>query len=225
MQNWKRSISNNSNEDGWRVEWEIQFEKLMAHQELITCNMSSTDAGCDLCTKLNFKQSGPKIMAHYIGHESSPKSSRLDVPPGFKHLHPRSIAQHVDPMMVEAHLRNEEASFIDENRGIRNPEMEISIYLESDKEERVPLTPLAAYGAQDEEAVQIDTRNELVATIPDEEDLIKAQVTWGIGKEMGLRVNDEGAMLKALSKVKEVQDFNVTRKRGRPKKQSSQTRV
>ena len=89
---------------------------------------------------------------------------------------------------------------------------------DSDKKERVPLTQLDAYGVQGKEEAQIDTRNELIATIPDEEDLVEAQVTWEIEKEMGLRVSDEGAMLKSLSKVKEAQDFYVTRKRGRPQK-------
>ena len=57
------------------------------------------------------------------------------------------------------------------------------------------------------------------AAIPDEDDLVEAQITWDLGREFGFRVNDEKAMIEALSKVKVVQDYSVTRKRGRPKKQ------
>ena len=59
--------------------------------------------------------------------------------------------------------------------------------------------------------------------IPDNEDLVEAQITWDMGKELGFQVFYERAMLEALSKVKEVQDFSVAKKSGQPKKQRGQS--
>ena len=51
-----------------------------------------------------------------------------------------------------------------------------------------------------------------------EDDLVETQVSWGLGKELGLKVGNEKAMIHALSKVREMQDFVLPRKRGRPRK-------
>ena len=61
--------------------------------------------------------------------------------------------------------------------------------------------------------------------MPNEDDLVEAKITWDLGKELGLQVSDERALLKALSKVQEVQDFSdKRRRRRRPKKQKGQTK-
>ena len=54
--------------------------------------------------------------------------------------------------------------------------------------------------------------------LPFEEDLVEAQNMWNIGKTLGLKVNNERAMIEALSKIRECQDFSRPRRRGRPKK-------
>ena len=60
--------------------------------------------------------------------------------------------------------------------------------------------------------------------VPDEDDLVEAQITWDIGKELGLQVSNDRAMLKALSKVQQLQDFSVKRRRGRSKKQKDRSK-
>ena len=54
--------------------------------------------------------------------------------------------------------------------------------------------------------------------MPNEKDLVEAQVSWDLGKDLGLQVSDEKAMVAALSEIPEVQDFVLLRRRGRPKK-------
>ena len=74
-------------------------------------------------------------------------------------------------------------------------------------EEKVPQTPLIDFsvsiqGAENEEEEALN-----------EDDLVEAQVTWGLGKELELKVGDEKTIIAALSKVREVQDFVLPRKR------------
>ena len=40
-------------------------------------------------------------------------------------------------------------------------------------------------------------------TMPNEEDLVEAQIAWDIGKVLGLRVSNEKVMIDAISKVRE----------------------
>ena len=54
--------------------------------------------------------------------------------------------------------------------------------------------------------------------LPFDEEFVEAQNSWNIGKALGLKVGNEVAMIEALSKVKECQDFSLQRRRGRPKK-------
>ena len=61
----------------------------------------------------------------------------------------------------------------------------------------------------DEDAIQID------------EELVEAQITWDLGMMLGLRASNEEAVRAALSKVHEVQDFVIPRKRGRLRKKAS----
>ena len=51
-----------------------------------------------------------------------------------------------------------------------------------------------------------------------EEDLVEAQNSWIVGKALGFKVSNEKAMIDALSKVKECQDFSLPRRRGYPRK-------
>ena len=54
--------------------------------------------------------------------------------------------------------------------------------------------------------------------LPFEEELVEAQKSWNIGKDLGLKVSNEVAMVDALAKIKECQDFSLPRKRGRQRK-------
>ena len=54
--------------------------------------------------------------------------------------------------------------------------------------------------------------------LPFEEDLEDEQYTWNIGKALGLKCNNERAMLEGLAKVKECKDFSLPRRRRRQKK-------
>ena len=78
-------------------------------------------------------------------------------------------------------------------------------------EEEVPQSPLFESGSNFQGgAIEI--------VLSFEEDLVEAQNTWNIGKALGLKVSNEKAMIDALSKVKECQDFFLPRRRGRPRK-------
>ena len=52
---------------------------------------------------------------------------------------------------------------------------------------------------------------------PWEENLIKARVSWDLGKVLGLRVSNEIAMIEALAKVPKCQDFVMPRRKGHPR--------
>ena len=55
--------------------------------------------------------------------------------------------------------------------------------------------------------------------VPNDEDLMEAQVSWDLGKVLGLQVSNERAMVGALAaKVQECQDFVLPRRRDRPRK-------
>ena len=44
--------------------------------------------------------------------------------------------------------------------------------------------------------------------------IVEAQLAWDIGKVLGLQVSNEKAMIDAISKVREVQDFALPREGG-----------
>ena len=54
--------------------------------------------------------------------------------------------------------------------------------------------------------------------LPFEEETVEAQKTWIMGKVMGFKMSNELVMIKALFKIKECQDFSLSRKRGCPSK-------
>ena len=54
--------------------------------------------------------------------------------------------------------------------------------------------------------------------LPFDEELVEAQNMWNIGKALGLKDSNELAMVEALSKVKEFQDFSLPQKRSRLRK-------
>ena len=54
--------------------------------------------------------------------------------------------------------------------------------------------------------------------LPFEKDLVEAQNSWNIGKALGLKVSNENAIIEAISKVRECQDFSLPMRRGRRKK-------
>ena len=54
--------------------------------------------------------------------------------------------------------------------------------------------------------------------LPFDEELVEAQNTWNVGKALGLKLSNELAMVEALSKVRECQDFSMPTRRRRPKK-------
>ena len=53
---------------------------------------------------------------------------------------------------------------------------------------------------------------------------MEAKVTRDIGKTMGCQVNNEEAMIKALAKVHDCQNFVLLRKRGRPRKNKGKSK-
>ena len=61
-------------------------------------------------------------------------------------------------------------------------------------------------------------REEVKDVVPNEKDLVETQITWHVGKTLGLQVSDDRAMIVVLAKVRELQDFVLSKKRGRPKK-------
>ena len=67
-------------------------------------------------------------------------------------------------------------------------------------------------------------RKDIQDVMPKEEDLVEAQITWDLGKIMGLQESNENTMIDALSKVQEVQDFVLPRRRGRPRKNTSRSK-
>ena len=54
--------------------------------------------------------------------------------------------------------------------------------------------------------------------LPFKEELMEAKNSWNIGKALGFKVSNDLAMIEALSKVKECQDFSLHRKRRRQRK-------
>ena len=77
--------------------------------------------------------------------------------------------------------------------------------------EKIPKTPLL-------ESLSILNRDVNEDVILDEEDLVEAWVSWKVGKVLELKISNDKAMIDALAKVKECQDFVLPRKRGRPRK-------
>ena len=53
---------------------------------------------------------------------------------------------------------------------------------------------------------------------------MEAQVSWDIGKTLGLMVSNDKAMIAALAKVKDCQDFVIPRRRGRTRKAKNRNR-
>ena len=51
------------------------------------------------------------------------------------------------------------------------------------------------------------------------------QNSWNIRNVMGLKISNELAMINALSKVKEYQNFTLPRRRGRPRKNKGNTKA
>ena len=47
---------------------------------------------------------------------------------------------------------------------------------------------------------------------------MEAKITWDICKSFEFKVSNELAMIEAIAKVKDCQDFSLPKKRGRPKK-------
>ena len=57
-----------------------------------------------------------------------------------------------------------------------------------------------------------------------DEEVMETKISWDVGKTLGLPVSNEGAMIAALAKVQEIQDFTLLRKRGRPRKNKSKSK-
>ena len=75
--------------------------------------------------------------------------------------------------------------------------------------EKVPQTSIL-------ESISTLQRKDIEVVVPDEVDLVDAQISWDIGKILGLQVSNEKAMIAALAKVQECQDFILLRKRDAP---------
>ena len=74
-------------------------------------------------------------------------------------------------------------------------------------------------------SVFVIEREEVKDVVPNEEDLVETQITWDGGKTLGLQMSDDRAMIIALAKVWELQDFVLPKKRGRPKKNKGRSKV
>ena len=59
--------------------------------------------------------------------------------------------------------------------------------------------------------------------LPLEEELMEAQNTWNIGATLGVTTSNEIAMLDALSKIRECQDFSLPKRRRRTRKNKGGT--
>ena len=77
--------------------------------------------------------------------------------------------------------------------------------------EKVPQTP-------ELESSSSRLNDDLESVVSCEEDLVEARITWDIGKTLGCKVSNEKAMICALAKLPEYQDFVLPRKRSRPRK-------
>ena len=67
-------------------------------------------------------------------------------------------------------------------------------------------------------------REDIEVVVPNEEDLMEAQVLWDIGKVLGLQASNEKPIIVALVKVQECQDFILPRRRGHPRKNKGRTK-
>ena len=80
--------------------------------------------------------------------------------------------------------------------------------------EKVPETPML-------ESISILKRDDNEVVEPIKEDLV--EVSWDVGKILWLKVSNEKAMIAALAKVQECQDFVLLRRRGCPNKNKGRT--
>ena len=99
----------------------------------------------------------------------------------------------------------------------QNQERDSSPYSTSSSVDKVPQTPCF----ESESPLHKDVVENVVAY---EEDLVETQITWDVGKTLGLRVSDDRAMVAALAKVQELQDFVLPRRRGRPRKNKGKSK-
>ena len=151
--------------------------------------------------------------ASELGHIES-RCSGPECPPGFEDFLDASRApqdqnqeQGVSARFIEHENILEMRFETDQNSG--EPYCSSSV-------EKVPQTPLF-----ESESLWQREENEIV--MPVEEDLVEAQITWDLGKTLGLQVENEKAVVTALAKIRDCQDFVLPRKRGRPRKKKAIT--
>ena len=169
------------------------------------------NSGFDPLAEFNFIPSKPSVevqnLLYAINHQQQVASESLgpECPPGLEGFIPNIPTQTIDPMSGGGQSTANSEGFGDqvENEAYSQ---ESSFHSKSDQEEeQVPLTLTQVPDTHPDDLSQ-PCANEDDRLILNEEDLVEAQITWDMGKEMGFRVSDEKAMLKALLKVKEVQD-------------------
>ena len=137
-------------------------------------------------------------------------SSSLEAPPGFEVPYGRrgksntEQEQRTSSNFDEGVIEVEESEEIEKNGG------------ESDEE--VPQTP---------QFDSMPSRQWYINEVerPRDEDPMEAPTTWEVGKLLGCSANNEKAVIEALAKIPECQDFIMPRKRGRPKKNKGKTKV
>ena len=135
-------------------------------------------------------------------------SSELDCPPGFE-----NFKNGIDLL--------DHSNFGDEVMGIRDMHAESSndnsLRSNEDKsshtysEEVVPQTPVFESGVFSQDGV-------IEIVLPIEENLMEAQITRDVGACLGITTSNEGAVLLALSKIRECQDFALPKRRRRSRK-------
>ena len=87
----------------------------------------------------------------------------------------------------------------------------------SDPVEIVPQT-------MEEEAVSFLEEDDIETEVLWEERLVEARVSWDLAKTLGLSVSNEKAMVAAIAKVQDCQDFILPRRRGHPRKAKNRNR-
>ena len=139
-----------------------------------------------------------------------------EFPPGFENfINGVGPLNQADKQGMPLDIEEVENSVVKENEIDHSTEESNGALLSS--EEKVPQTPLLGSNSN-------RMFDDLEGAVPCEEDLVEARISWDIGKTLGCKVSDEKAMICALAKVSDCQDFVLPRKRGRPRKRRGRSK-
>ena len=160
-------------------------------------------------TVVNHPHLGSKTCPKELGHGKS-SSSGPEYPPGFENglevVRPsnQTITQTKGGERCDYENDLEKRIEGDQSSGDSHGSTPRSV-------EEVPQTPVL-------ESNSIRLYDDLDCGMPNEEDLVEAKIAWEVGKTLEYEVSNKEAMICALAKLPENQDFVLPRKRGRPRK-------